>query len=126
MEQFHRLKQFALRSISSEETSRMSEPLLYREIQFSRLGGASPEKVGSFVVGIPTRTVNAYRREHPTHSTDAVFRNLISATEIQRMQDLLGHLNLSLDIQIPFDGEPKTLGTPTFEGEQGRKFWRLL
>jgi hypothetical protein len=37
------------------------------------------------------------------------------------MQDLLGHLNLSLDVHIPFDGEPKTLGTPTFEGEEGRK-----
>ena len=78
----------------------------------SRLGGALPEKVGSFVVGIPTRAIEAYRKEHPTHPTDVVFRNLISATERQRMQDLLGHLNLSLDVHIPFDGEPKTLGTP--------------
>jgi hypothetical protein len=28
--------------------------------------------------------------------------------------------------QCPFDGEPLSLGTPTFEGEDGRKFWKLL
>jgi hypothetical protein len=39
----------------------MNEPLFYREIQFSRLGEALPQKVGSFVVGIPTKTIEAYR-----------------------------------------------------------------
>jgi hypothetical protein len=110
----------------AEEISRMSEPLTYREIQFSRLGTALPEKVGSFVVGIPRRTVEAYRKEHPTDPTDAIFRNLISARDRQRMQDLLGDLNLSIDAQIPFAAEPITLGTPTFEGEEGKKFWRIL
>ena len=38
----------------------MSEPLLYREIQFSRLGGTLPEKVGSFVAGIPTEALEEY------------------------------------------------------------------
>jgi hypothetical protein len=46
--------------------SDMSQPLFYREIQFSRLGGALPEKVGSFVVGIPTKALEEYRKEHPT------------------------------------------------------------
>ena len=39
----------------------MSEPLFYREIQFSRLAEALPEKAGSFVVGIPTKTVGDKR-----------------------------------------------------------------
>jgi hypothetical protein len=42
------------------------------------------------------------------------------------MQDLLGDLNLSIDAQIPVAAEPITLGTPTFEGEEGKKFWRIL
>jgi hypothetical protein len=104
----------------------MSEPLFYREIQFSRLSGTLPEKVGSFVVGIPTKAVEAYRNEHPTEGTDAIFRNLISAKERQHMGDLLELLNPSLDEQIAFDGEPITLGTPAFAGEEGRKFWKIL
>ena len=38
------------------------------------------------------------------------------------MQDSLGFLNLSLNEMIPFDGEPVALGTPTFEGEEGKEF----
>ena len=57
---------------------------------------------------------------------DAAFRNLIFEEEIQRMKDSLGFLNLSLDEMIPFNGEPVALGTPTFEGEEGKKFWRIL
>jgi hypothetical protein len=105
----------------------MSESLVYREIQFSRLGGTLPEKVGSFVVGIPTKAVEAYRKDHPTGVTvDAAFRNLISKKEIEQMKDSLGLLNLSKDELIPFDGEPLTLGILTFEGEEGRKFWKIL
>jgi hypothetical protein len=51
----------------------MSEPLFYREIQFSRLGGALPGKVGSFVVGIPTKTIEAYRKEHPEEGINVIF-----------------------------------------------------
>jgi hypothetical protein len=104
----------------------MSEPLFYREIQFSRLAEALPEKAGSFVVGIPTKTIEAYRKEHPTEGTGAIFRNLISAKEKQHMGDLLGVINPSLDEQIPFDGEPMTLGAPAFVGEEGRMFWKIL
>ena len=104
----------------------MSKPLFYHEIQFSRLGGALPEKVGSFVVGIPTKALEEYRKEHPEERTDEAFRNLLSETDIQRMKNSLEFLNLvSLEL-IPFHGEPITLGNPTFEGEEGRKFWRLL
>ena len=35
-------------------------------------------------------------------------------------------LNMSLNEMIPFDGEPVALGTPTFEGEEGKEFWRIL
>ena len=42
------------------------------------------------------------------------------------MQDSLGFLNLSLNEMIPFDGEPVALGTPTFEGEEGKEFWTIL
>jgi len=103
----------------------MSKPLFYREIQFSRLGGALPEKVGSFVVGIPTEAIEEYRKEHPTEGTDAAFRNLLAKTEIQRMKDSLGFINLSLDELIPFDGESVTLGIPAFESE-GKRFWKIL
>jgi hypothetical protein len=104
----------------------MSKPLLYHEIQFSRFGGALPEKVGSFVVGIPTKALEEYRKEHPEEGTDAAFRNLLSQTEIQRMKNSLEFLNLvSLEL-IPFHGESITLGDPTFEGEDGKKFWKIL
>ena len=66
-----------MRLISDEANLGMSEPLFYREIQFSRLGEALPEKVGSFVVGIPTKTIEAYREAHPGEGIDAIFRNLI-------------------------------------------------
>jgi hypothetical protein len=71
----------------------MSEPLFYREIQFSRLGD---------------------------------FRNLITGKEKQHMGDLLGIANPSLDKQVPFDAEPIILGAPTFAGEEGRMFWKIL
>ena len=104
----------------------MSEPLFYREIQFSRLGGALPEKVGSFVVGIPTKTIEVYRKEHPEEGIDVIFRNLITGKEKQHMTDSLGIVNPSLDEQIPFEGEPITLGAPVFVGEEGRIFWKIL
>jgi hypothetical protein len=105
----------------------MSESLLYREIQFSRLGGTLPEKIGFFVVGIPSEAVGAYRKEHPTDVTDRVFISLISANEHQQMKGMLGLSGPEpLYEQCPFDGEPLSLGTPTFEGEDGRKFWKLL
>jgi hypothetical protein len=87
--------------MTKSQISPMSEPLFYREIQFSRSGGALPEKVGSFVVGIPIKAVEEYRMEHPAEGIDAVFRNLISAKEKQHMGDLLGVSNPSLDEQ-PF------------------------
>jgi hypothetical protein len=65
-----------------QQISGMGKPLFYREIQFSGLGSPLPEKVGSFVVGIPTRALEEYRKEHPKEGTDAAFRNLLSKTEI--------------------------------------------
>ena len=112
--------------MTKRETGAIGEPLFYREIQFSRSGGALPEKVGSFVVGIPTKTVEEYRKEHPAEGIDAIFRNLISAKEKQHMGDLLGIVNPSLDEQIPFNGEPITLGAPAFAGEEGKQFWKIL
>ena len=104
----------------------MGEPLFYREIQFSRSGGTLPEKVGSFVVGIPTKTVEEYREQHPAEGIDAIFRNLISAKEKQHMGDLLGIVNPSLDEQISFDGGAIALGVPAFAGEKGKQFWKIL
>src|SRR6516225_4336735 len=104
----------------------MGDQLFCREIQFSRSGGALPEKVGSFVVGIPTKTIERYRKEHPAEGIDAVFRNLISAKEKQHMGDLLGVLNPSLDEQIPFNGEAIALGAPAFAGEEGKQFWKII
>ena len=63
---------------------------------------------------------------HPVEEADAAFRNLIFEEKIQRMKFSLGFLNMSLNEMIPFDGEPVALGTPTFEGEEGKEFWRIL
>jgi hypothetical protein len=104
----------------------MSEPLLYREIQFSRLGGTLPEKVGSFVVGIPTKAVEEYHQKHLTDTMDATFRNLLSANEIQQMERILQILNVSDRKNYPFHGEPQSLGTPTFEDEEGEDFGGCL
>ena len=104
----------------------MSEPLVYREIQFSRLGGTLPEKVGTFVAGIPTEAVEEYRKEHPTDTIDAAFRNLISGKEIDRMKDSLRLLDTSEHVLIPFAGDLQSLGTPTLEGDKARKFWKIL
>ena len=104
----------------------MSEPLLYREIQFSRLGGTLPEKVGSFVAGIPTEAVEEYRKDHPTDTLDAALRNLISGQELDRMKDSLKLTDNSEDVLVPFAGDLQSLGTATFEGEKGRKFWKIL
>ena len=103
----------------------MSERLFYREIQFSRLGGALPEKVGSFVVGIPTKTIEAYRKEHAGEGMDAIFRNLISEKEKQHMADLLGLVNPSLEEQIPFDGEPITLGAQPSWVKKAERFGKF-
>jgi hypothetical protein len=112
--------------MAKSEIGGTGEPLFYREIQFSRPGGALSEKVGSFVIGIPTKTVEEYRKDHPAEGIDAIFRNLISAKEKQHMGDLLGIINPSLDEQIPFNGEPITLGAPAFAGEEGKQFWKIL
>ena len=104
----------------------MSEPLVYREIHFSRVDGILPEKVGAFVVGIPSKTVEAYRKEHPKEVTTVVFSRLISTKERQQMQNMLGIFNFSRDEHYAFHGEPPSLGAPTFEGEDGRKFWKIV
>jgi hypothetical protein len=104
----------------------MSEPLVYREIQFSRPGGTLPEKVGSFVVGIPTQAVEAHRKEHATDTIDSAFRNLMSEEEIDRMKDSLKLFDTSDHVLIPFPGDLQSLGAATFEGENGRKFWKIL
>jgi hypothetical protein len=41
------------------------------------------------------------------------------------MKDSLGFPNVSLEL-IPFEGELITLGNPTFEGEEGKKFCKIL
>ena len=104
----------------------MSEPLIYREIQFSRLGGTLPEKVGTFVVGIPTEAIEGYRIQHPTDTIDSAFRTLISEEEADRMKDSLKLFDPSEQALIPFAGDLQSLGTATFEGENGRKFWKVL
>jgi len=84
-----------------------------------------PEKVGSFVVGIPTKAVEEYHQQHLTHTIDAAFRNLLPTNEIQQMERMLQILNVADRKNYPFHGDPQSLGTPTSEGEEGRKFWRL-
>ena len=103
----------------------MSEDLVYRRIEISGLGGTLPERVGSFVVGIPRKMIEDLWNKNPSHSDDAIFRTLVSASEHHKMGDLLKiSANTStVDQQFPFTGTPETLGKPTFEGEEGRKFW---
>ena len=104
----------------------MSEPLVYRECHFTRTGGTLSETVGIFVIGIPSKAIEEYRQKHPTDTIDAAFRSLVSKKEIEQMKDILGFMNLSRDEQYPFSGDPLSLGAPTFEGEDGRKFWKIV
>jgi len=104
----------------------MSEPLVYRECHFTRTSGTLSEIVGIFVIGIPSKAIEEYRQEHPTDTIDAAFRSLVSKKEIDQMKDTLGFLDLSRDEQYPFSGDPLSLGAPTFEGEDRRKFWKIV
>ena len=113
--------------MSAPEFEPLSADLLYRRIEISRLGGTLPEKRGSFVVGIPRKTVEDFRKQNPSVVEDVIFRTLVSAQEHQKM----GHLlkipfgASTLDEQFGFTGTAAALGKPTFEGEEGRKFWLL-
>ena len=57
----------------------MSEDLMYRRIEISGLGGTLPEKVGSFVVGIPRRIIEdlrtRIRRIQMTQFSELSFRH---------------------------------------------------
>jgi len=103
----------------------VSDDLAYRLIEISCLIGTLPEKVGSFIVGIPRKTIKDFSNKNPSRSEDAIFRTLVSASEHHKMGDLLKiSANTStVDQQFPFTGTPETLGKPTFEGVEGRKFW---
>jgi hypothetical protein len=104
----------------------MSEPLVYRECHFTRTSGTLSETVGIFVIGIPSKAIEEYRQGHPTDTIDAAFRSLVSKKEIEQMKDIFGFMNLSRDEQYPFSGDLLSLGAPTFEGEDGRKFWNII
>ena len=95
----------------------MGDDLAYRQIEIYRLGGALPELIGTFVVGIPKRAIEDFRTKNRLFSDDTVFRTLISAGEHQKMRKWL---------KVPLEGgniEQETHGEPTFEGGDGRKFW---
>ena len=57
----------------------MGDDLAYRHIEIYRLGGALPELIGTFVVGIPKRAIEDFRAKNRFFSDDTVFRTLISA-----------------------------------------------
>ena len=46
-----------------------------RRIEISGLAGTLPERVGSFVVGIPRKMIEDLWNKNPSHSDDAIFRN---------------------------------------------------
>ena len=66
------------------------------------------KKVGTFVVGIPTKAVEEYHQKHPTGTLDATFRDLLSVNEIQQMERILQIPNVSDRKNYPFHGEPQT------------------
>ena len=90
---------------------------MYRRIEISGLGGTLPERVGSFVVGIPRKMIEDLWNKNPSHSDDAIFRTLVSASEYHKMGDWLKILanTSTVDRQFPFTGTAETLGKPTFE-----------
>ena len=96
--------------------------------RFIRLGkcGKNCSKLLQFLTLNRGNCFSGFPVAHPVEKADAAFRDLIFEDEIQRMQDSLEFLNLSLNEMIPFDGEPVALGTPTFEGEEGKEFWTIL
>jgi hypothetical protein len=113
--------------MSGPEFEPLGADLLYRRIEISRLGGILPEKIGSFVVGIPRKIVEDFRKQNPSVVEDGIFRTLLSVQEHQKMRDLLKipFAVPTLDEQFGFTGTAAALGRPTFEGEEGRKFWLL-
>src|SRR6516164_946459 len=88
----------------------------------SSLYGHGPSKLLQFLTLNRGNCFSGFPVAHPVEEADAAFRDLIFEDEIQRMQDSLEFLNLSLNEMIPFDGEPVALGTPTSEGEKGKEF----
>ena len=103
----------------------MGDDLAYRHIEIYRLGGALPELIGTFVVGIAKRAIEDFRTTNRAFSDDTVFRTLISAGEHQKMREWL-KVPLeggNIEQNLPFASNPETLGEPTFEGGDGRKFW---
>ena len=46
----------------------MSEDLVYRRIEISGLGGTLPERVGSFVLGIPRKMIEDLWNKNPSQS----------------------------------------------------------
>ena len=67
----------------------MGNDLAHRQIEIYRLGGALPELIGTFVVGIPKRAIEDFRAKNRYFSDDTVFRTLISAGEHQKMREWL-------------------------------------
>ena len=94
-------------------------------LRFPAYGGTLPEKAGTFVVGNPRRIIENLWNKNQSHSDDAIFRTLVSASEYHKMGDWLKILanTSTVDRQFPFTGTAETLGKPTFEGDEGRKFW---
>jgi hypothetical protein len=62
----------------------MGDDVAYRQIEIYPLGGALPELIGTFVVGIPKRAIEDFRAKNRFFSDDTVFRTLISAGEHQK------------------------------------------
>jgi hypothetical protein len=101
----------------------MGDDLAYRHIEIYRLGGALPELIGTFVVGIPKRAIEDFRAKNRFFSDDTVFRTLISAGEHQKMREWL-KVPLeggNIEQNLPFASDPETLGEPTFEGGDWKK-----
>jgi hypothetical protein len=100
----------------------MSEPLVYRECRFTRVG-TLPETVGSFIIGIPSKAIKEYRKDHPpTDTIDEAFRSLVSKEEIEQMEGILRFVNMSRHEYYPFDGDPLRLGAPTSGVPRGESF----
>ena len=103
----------------------MGDDLAYRQIEIYRLGGALPELIGTFVVGFPKERLKIFEQRTVSFPTTRFSARSFRAGEHQKMREWL-KVPLeggNIEQNLPFASNPETLGEPTFEGGDGRKFW---
>src|SRR5271165_4284340 len=99
----------------------------YRRFNLLGLVGFSQSnRVGGFVVGVPTKDVRTFQTENPTVAIDGVFLKLVSSEELDEVRRRL-QIPLGTDLkyqQSRYQANAETMkGKATFEWRNGNKYW---